>query len=86
MTRQEQIAFLEKTSDFFRCPNSGHVVDGRPGDDKVCCGCCTPNPKTPYREAVHGPVHHVKRYLEPATALEWLAQEDLLRSSLRRSS
>jgi len=76
MTRAEQKIFVEATSDLFRCPNSGKIIDGEPGDDKVVCPCGKQNPKTPYREATTAcVVHHVKRYLEPATADEYLDQE-----------
>jgi len=76
MTRTEKIAFVLATSDLFRCPNSGLVIDGAPGDDKVACACGKANPKTPYREAAAGVVHHVKKYLERATAEEFVDQED----------
>jgi hypothetical protein len=61
------------------------VIDGMDHDDKVMCGCRRPNPKLPIPhhggsyEHGHengGPICHIKKFLEPATVDEFLAQKD----------
>lgn len=61
--------------DFWRCPTTGRVVDGIPGDDKVLCGCRRSNPKVP-RERTEWTGVHIKRFLEPATVADWRAQNE----------
>jgi len=74
MTSSQRRIFLEAIAEFFRCPNTGKVIEGMPHDDKVICYCGRSNPKV--QEAVQGVVHHIKRFLEPASVDEYLAQED----------
>ncbi len=69
--RERKRLLAEALLDFFRCPNSGRVIDGAKHDDKVLCGCGVPNPRVP-TEAPH---HHVRRFLERATVDDWMAQE-----------
>jgi hypothetical protein len=60
--------------DFFRCPNTGKVIDAMKGDDKVICGCGCSNPAAPREDTANGIAHHYRRFLKTATAAEFAAQ------------
>jgi hypothetical protein len=40
--------------EFYICPNTGNVIDGLPGDDKVLCNCGKSNPAAARGEAKSG--------------------------------
>lgn len=69
-------AAIEALADFWRCPNSGRIIEGMKGDDKVLCNCRKTNPRVAavgHREA---PGVHIKAYLQPATIDEWTQQRE----------
>jgi hypothetical protein len=79
MEMPDEIA--SRLMDFHLCPNTGRVLDGTPGDDKVICGCGKSNPSLVsmgHSEGIDrgGLVHHVKRFLIAATIADYRAQRD----------
>lgn len=58
--------------DLFVCPNTGRVIEGSRGDDKVLCLCKKQNPVAPRESIPEGSpfVHHHKRFLKPAGTVE----------------
>jgi hypothetical protein len=75
---------IQLLSDFYRCLNSGRIIEGSKGDDKVICGCGKTNPRVValgHEEGISpgtGHVHHIKRFLSPATLEDWEQQERYL--------
>lgn len=83
--RERRRMLHEITGDFWKCPNSGRILEGMKGDDKVMCGCARQNPKLPIPhhggtyEHGHengGPICHIKKFLDPSTVDDFLTQED----------
>lgn len=76
------------TTDTYRCPNSGRVVEASRGDDKVICSCQRPNPFCAYevKHNIRG-LHQVS-FLKKATENElWLQrQADLAEKAKRGQS
>ncbi len=72
MSPEERRMFLEASVEFFRCPNTGRVIEGLKGDDKVLCHCGKTNP------GVNGerPGVHIRSLLSRATVDEYLKQEE----------
>lgn len=71
----------------FRCPNSGRIIIGHVSDDKVRCTCGKANPKLRHETVdSSGFVHHLKAFLEDATAQELINQrrEDAIRNARRQ--
>jgi hypothetical protein len=66
--------------ELYFCPNSGRVLEGVEGDDKVLCGCGKTNPvvlaRSPQVNEVSpgGGTHHVRRFLAVATVMDWNTQ------------
>jgi len=56
---------------FYRCPTTGRILEGLPGDDKVLCGCGRSNPKVPTERTEQTGVH-IRRFLATATAAEYV--------------
>lgn len=52
--------------DYWKCPNTGKIIEGIPGDDKVICYCGRPA-RPDVREA--DGIHH-KSLLKPVTEAE----------------
>lgn len=84
MTDDGRSEFLERTADYWQCPNDGRILIGVQHDDKVLCGCGRPNPACARQESKAIPstdfgVHydfigaHIKSYLKRATLDEALA-------------
>jgi hypothetical protein len=67
MTNKE---LLSANADFWICPNNNQVIIGMKHDDKVLCGCRTPNPSC----LTEAPGHHVKRFLKSATVDDYEKQ------------
>lgn len=61
--------------DLWRCPTTGLVIEGLIDDDKVMCNCGRSNPRVP-DEQTHRTGTHIKRFLEPATEAEWMAERE----------
>lgn len=75
--RRRRALALTIWAGFFRCPNTGRIVEALPGDDKVLCGCGRTNPAVP-REF---PGCHVRRYLAAATVDEYIDQREADRAA-----
>ena len=58
---------------FYRCPNTGKILEQLPGDDKVLCSCSVSNPRVPEERTEQTGVHIV-RFLRQATVDEYLDQ------------
>jgi hypothetical protein len=58
---------------FYRCPTTGRIVEALPHDDKLICHCGRSNPKVP-AEGTERTGVHIVRFLQPATALEYVDQ------------
>ena len=57
-------------------PNSGKIIIGSKGDDKVICYCGKENPNSPHPESASGgSVDHRKAFLERSTEEAWKKQE-----------
>jgi hypothetical protein len=61
---------------FFKCPTTGDILAALPHDDKVLCGCGKTNPKVARVGHREGPGTHVIRFLERATAKQYVDQEE----------
>jgi hypothetical protein len=65
---------------FVRCPTTGRIIEFLEGDDKALCNCRTSNPKVPVERTEETGVHIV-RFLERATALEYVNQRERERAA-----
>ena len=63
---------------FYYCPTSSRVLEALKGDDKVLCRCGKSNPKAPEEHTEQTGVH-IRRFLRPATAEAFVAQENARR-------
>jgi len=76
--RTARLALASALCDFHKCPYTERVIDSPKHDDKVLCGCRKTNPRVHavgHSEAVSASsVHHIKRYLNTATAEEFEKQ------------
>ena len=59
---------------FVRCPTTGKVITFLKGDDKALCPCRKSNPAVP-QERTEKTGTHIVRFLESATAADFIAQE-----------
>jgi hypothetical protein len=77
--RDARIAVLEVLyGGFYYCPTTGRIIEALAGDDKALCGCGVSNPKVPTEQTPLTGVHIV-RFLRPATAAAYVAQEEARR-------
>ena len=60
---------------FYYCPTTGRIIEALSGDDKALCGCGVSNPAVPTEQTPQTGVHIV-RFLRPATAAAYVAQEE----------
>jgi hypothetical protein len=66
-----KLLLLSVMADYWRCPNTGRVIDAAKHDDKALCGCGKPNPRVP----TEAPGLHIKSFLVEASVREFYDQE-----------
>ncbi len=81
--RQRRRAVYGALANFWRCPNTGRILQADPDDNKVLCGCGKTNPRllrlSPKSDEtggiLGGPAHHFKKFMDSATVDDFIDQE-----------
>ena len=78
--REVRKIFLQSTTTFHRCPNTGRVIAGGKREHNTLCACGHSNPKLPdgHRDTItpHGIAYHNRQFMETANVDEWFDQEE----------
>lgn len=78
VSREERDVLIQRAriiwDAFYRCPTDGRIIEAMGGDDKVLCGCGVANPRCPQELTPRTGVH-IRRFLTPATAEEYVDQK-----------